>query len=243
MTRNATLQDIKSWRVLVMSPGELTVEAKMTQVRGAKAWTGAALRLLNFAADRGAGFGVFDSGGLTGDSGDLVNAFEEAVGEHHGQAGPEFVRQIIERKIGSEEIRNSILDFVRSHAAGKSGQGERAAKRFALIATAGELATEFGITGWRPGTATSAAAEALKTWEEMRGGDGKDGAEDRAAIRQVTGLIVQYGDSRFDELDKGGFRPEPPEREGAGDDGEGGEASEARASVVCPIWLAERRGR
>ena len=78
-----------------------------------------------------------------------------------------------------------------------------------MIATAGELATEFGITGWLPGTATAGAAAAFKKWVEVRGGDGKEPAEDRAAIRQVTELIVRYGESRFDELDERGFKLEP----------------------------------
>lgn len=68
------------------------------------------------------------------------------------------------------------------------------------------MATEFDITGWLLGTATVAAAGAFKKWIEVRGGDGKEPAEDRAAIRQVTGLIVRYGESRFDELDGRGLK-------------------------------------
>jgi putative DNA primase/helicase len=36
MTRSATLQDIKTWRAFMLSSGEMTVEAKITQLRGAK---------------------------------------------------------------------------------------------------------------------------------------------------------------------------------------------------------------
>jgi hypothetical protein len=39
-----------------------------------------------------------------------------------------------------------------------------------------------------------------------RGARRRRQAEDRAAIRQVTELIVRYGESRFDELDKRGFK-------------------------------------
>ena len=75
MNRNATLQDIKTWRAFMLSSGEMTVETKITQMRGAKAYTGATLRLLNVAADRGLGFGAFDSAGSTGDVPRLVKAF------------------------------------------------------------------------------------------------------------------------------------------------------------------------
>ena len=107
----------------------------------------------------------------------------------------------------AKPIWNAIDHFVTDNVApDASGQVERSAKRFGLIATAGELATEFGITGWLPGTASAAAASAFKKWVEVRGGDGKEPAEDRAAIRQVTELIVRYGESRFDELDERGFK-------------------------------------
>jgi putative DNA primase/helicase len=207
MSRNATLQDIKTWRAFMLSSGEITVEAKITQLRGAKAYTGATLRLLNVAADQRLGFGVFDSAGSTGDIRDLLKDFNSAVTSAYGVAGPAFVSALVSRAEASEAIRNAIDHFVTHNVApDASGQVERSAKRFGLIATAGELATEFEITGWLLGTATAAAARAFKKWVEARGGDGKEPAEDRAAIRQVTELIVRYGESRFDELDERGFK-------------------------------------
>jgi putative DNA primase/helicase len=207
MNRNATLQDIKRWRAFMLSSGEMTVETKIAQLRGAKAYIGATLRLLNVAGDRGLGFGVFDSAGPTGDIRDLLKDFNSTVTSAYGVAGPAFVGALASRAEAGEAIHNAIDHFVTTNLeAGASGQVERAAKRFGLIATAGELATEFGITGWAPGTATAAAADAFKKWVEVRGGDGKEPAEDRAAIRQVTPLIVNFGESRFDELDERGFK-------------------------------------
>jgi putative DNA primase/helicase len=207
MNRNATLQDIKTWRAFMLSSGEMTVEAKITQLRGAKAYTGATLRLLNVAADQRLGFGVFDSAGPTSEIRDLLKNFNSAVTSAYGVAGPAFVSALVSRAEASEAIWNAIDHFVTGNVAtDASGQVERSAKRFGLIATAGELATEFGITGWFPGTASAAAASAFKKWLEVRVGDGKEPAEDRAAIRQVTELIVRYGDSRFVELDERGFK-------------------------------------
>ena len=246
MNRNATVQDIKTWRAFIMSSGEMTVEAKITQLRGAKAYAGATLRLVNVGADRGLGFGVFDSAGPTGDVRDLVNAFGAAAGSAYGVAGPEFVRALISRAEESAAIQNAIDHFVHSNVEDDaSGQVQRAAKRFGLIATAGELATEFGITGWQPGVATAAAAVAFTRWTEVRGGDGKEPAEDRAAIRQVTQLIVHYGESRFDKLDERGFEAEP---DSIGDS-EGSSPPPPRPSFIRfgwrkltkdgPIWMID----
>ena len=149
MNRNATLQDIKTWRAFMLSSGEMTVEAKITQLRGAKAYTGATLRLLNVAADQRLGFGAFDSAGSTGDIRDLLKDFNSAVTSAYGVAGPAFVSALVSRAEASEAVWNAIDQFVTNNIApDASGQVERSAKRFGLIATAGELATEFGITGW-----------------------------------------------------------------------------------------------
>jgi hypothetical protein len=45
---------------------------------------------------------------------------------------------------------------------GGEGQDKRAAGRFALLALAGEVATEYGITGWPEGEAIKAAAEGFR---------------------------------------------------------------------------------
>jgi hypothetical protein len=52
---------------------------------------------------------------------------------------------------------------------GGEGQEKRAAARFALIALAGELATEYGITGWPEGAAIEAAAAGFEAWRAERG--------------------------------------------------------------------------
>jgi putative DNA primase/helicase len=231
MNRDATLKDIRSWRAFIISSGEMTVETKMTQMRGTKAYTGATLRLLNVAADRGLGFGAFDNAGPTGEVRELVKALAAAAEESHGVAGPEFVKQFLARGESGERVRNAIDDFVRRNVdTAAAGQIERAAKRFGLIAAAGELATVFGITGWPPGVATAAAEIAFKRWTEVRGGDGKQPAEDRAAIRQVTTIIVNYGESRFDEVDEKGFPIEPIE------DADGKSAPAPRPAVIRYGW-------
>ncbi|MDZ7810645.1 MAG: hypothetical protein U5L11_11720 [Arhodomonas sp.] len=45
----------------------------------------------------------------------------------------------------------------------------RAAEVFALVGMAGELATEYGLTGWAEGDALNAAIEAFTAWREYRG--------------------------------------------------------------------------
>jgi putative DNA primase/helicase len=84
-------------------------------------------------------------------------------------------------------------------ATGASEQIARAAKKFAIIGVAGELATGLGVTPWAKGEAQRAASRAFKRWLETRGGTGSH--EEQQAIEQVRRLIVQHGDARFERVD------------------------------------------
>ena len=63
-----------------------------------------------------------------------------------------------------------------------------------MLALAGELATEYGITGWPKGAVIEAAAIGFKAWQSTRG-RGND--ERRQILHQISGFIERHGDSRF----------------------------------------------
>ena len=73
---------------------------------------------------------------------------------------------------------------------GSSEQTVRAAKKFALAAAAGELATACGVTPWRSGDAERAATLAFHRWLDKRGGAGSH--EERQAVEQVRLIIEQH---------------------------------------------------
>ncbi|NBC49633.1 MAG: hypothetical protein GVY22_16985, partial [Gammaproteobacteria bacterium] len=74
------------------------------------------------------------------------------------------------------------------------GQEARVAEQLALIAAAGELATEAGLTGWTVGAATTAALKAFEAWRNHRG---QASAEDQQILEAVRSFIDRHGDSRF----------------------------------------------
>ena len=59
--RDGAMREPKSWRVMVLSTGEISVEAKLSEDRGRKARAGQLVRMLDVPADRR--FGVFDHAG------------------------------------------------------------------------------------------------------------------------------------------------------------------------------------
>lgn len=97
-------------------------------------------------------------------------------------------------------IENNIRQFVsQTVPIGADGQALRVARRFALVAVAGELATEYGLTGWDKGAATKAVQGCFASWVESFGGLGN--REERAIISQVRAFFVTNGSGRFQEIE------------------------------------------
>ena len=171
--RDGSLRQPKSWRELILSSGEMPIETKIAEDRGRKPRAGQLIRMLDIPADRGLGFGAFDNAGPDGDAGLLAKASKRAAVLNYGTAGPEFVRRIIAEGADTVAtmVRDAIERFVAKNVkAGSDGQIDRVARRLGLIAAAGELATILGVTPWREGEATEAAAWAFARWIERRGG-------------------------------------------------------------------------
>ncbi|WP_244430826.1 hypothetical protein [Methylocystis sp. ATCC 49242] len=205
--RDGSLREPKSWRVLLLSTGEIPIATKLAEDRGRRARAGQMVRLLDIPADRGLGFGAFDNDGPEGDAGKLAKSIKGAARSAYGTAGPEFVRRLIAENVDGATVREVVAGFVSAEIpAGADGQIDRAAQRLGVIAAAGELATAMRVTPWREGAARSAAAWALRQWIDGRGGT--EPAEVRQAIEAVRLAIEQHGESRFEPIDAGdGWRP------------------------------------
>jgi putative DNA primase/helicase len=231
--RDGSLREPKSWRVLLLSTGEMPLGTKLAEDKGRRARGGQMVRLVDVSADRGKGFGAFDHGGATGDAAALSDAIKSAAKTSYGTAGPEFVRRLINEAIDGETVRAMVAEFVAAEvAAGSDGQVGRAAQRFGLIGAAGELATMLGVTPWREGAAREAAAWAFQRWVAGRGGS--ESAETRQAIEAVRAVIEGH-ESRFEPLAPEG-EPRPINNRLGWRRGEG----EAREYWVAPeMWKLE----
>jgi len=152
------------------------------------------------------------------------------------------------RREPSRRVRELVRAFVTAGVPhGADGQIDRAAHRFGLVAAAGELATLFGLTPWREGEATEAAAWALTQWIDGRGGT--EPAETSRAIATVRRFIEAQREARFDNLDDCEARPKtgPAGARGQASNGDGlfqprpGSTKFARAWTQKPspeFWLS-----
>jgi putative DNA primase/helicase len=166
------------------------------------------VRLLEIPADRGHGVGAFDKPKTKAAAAAFAEKVDAGSKRAYGTAGPEFERCII--AAGVEEIaarvQGEVDAFIKAYVkAGANEQVHRAAKTFALNASAGELMIEFEIAPWDKGEALAAAEWALKQWIAVRGGTGS--SEAKRQIAQIRELI---GRRRFD-----GFASPTPSPDGS----------------------------
>lgn len=76
-----------------------------------------------------------------------------------------------------------------------SEQVRRVGTRFALVAAAGELATEAGITGWPQLHAAWGTRQRFEAWLAARGH--LDNGEEAAMLGQVRAYLEKNGDALF----------------------------------------------
>lgn len=195
-----------TWRLLFVSTGELPI-AEHIRDGGGRVYAGQEVRIADIQADASKGLGVFED--LHGmESGvHLSQHLMQASKRAYGHPSRVFIRHVAEDREGAaiqvhEMRRRFAAEFVPVDA---DGQVYRVADRFALVAAAGELATSWGVTGWKPGEATLAAKICFRGWVKERGGTGKK--EDSDVIRQIRRFLQEHGDARFVPLDhKSEFR-------------------------------------
>lgn len=194
-SRTGTARGVVRWRCFVLSSGERTIGTTMAE-GGYRAKAGQSVRLLDIPAARR--FGAWDELHGLPNGAAFADAIRRAAVAHHGHAGRAFLEKLTRDRQDFCALLERFKALPIFAADGGEGQDKRAAGRFALMALAGEVATEYGLTGWPEGAAIEAAAEGFKAWRSTRG-RGND--ERRHILERVSGFIERHGDSRFSNAD------------------------------------------
>lgn len=186
-----------SWRLLWLSAGEIPLADHMAEA-GKRMRAGQELRMVDMPADAGAGLGLFETvhdfeGGAA-----LAQHLAKACEQTHGTPGRMWLEWLTEHAgEWHTELRDLIeritLQLVPDTA---DGQIQRAGRRFALVATAGELASARGLTGWPAGEATEGVKRCFLAWIGARAA-GFGSSEKTEALRQVRAFLEKNGDALF----------------------------------------------
>jgi uncharacterized protein (DUF927 family) len=187
------------WRLLLLSAGEESLPVLMARA-GRRTNVGQEIRLAEIEADAGAGMGIFETLNGQGSPAVLAEALKSAAAQNHGAPGAAWLRHVVTDRLAlAEFIAKGLRQFEHENIPhGASGQVIRVARRFGLVAIAGELATHYGLSGWRAGEAEAAAKTCFATWLEGFGGAGE--REKQTMLAQVRAFFEAHGSSRFEDM-------------------------------------------
>jgi uncharacterized protein (DUF927 family) len=196
-SRNGTARAALRWRLLFLSAGEDSLSALMARV-GRRASAGQEIRLADIEADAGAGMGIFEALHRHDSPGSLALALRDAAAGAYGAVGRTWLQLLVtDRAKLAGWIGDGIRQFcTETVPKGAEGQIERVARRFGLVAIAGELASHYGLTGWDKGEGETAAKACFSAFLEAFGGIGN--REERELLSQVRAFFEAHGASRFE---------------------------------------------
>ena len=189
------LRQKPTWRTLFLSSGEVSLEQHM-RTAGKVMKGGQEVRLIPIPAEVLPGsaaetFHEFEGGH------ELSGWVKQHAARCYGTAGRAWLEYLVSHTEGLAATLRERMNAVEAAIVPESaaGQVQRGGRRFALVAAAGELATEAGLTGWPAGEATRAARACFESWIQSRGGSGS--SEVTAILRGVRRFLETHGEGRF----------------------------------------------
>ena len=205
MSRHLTAKASCDWRVIFLSSGEENLKEIMEQ-NGQKTKLGQEIRMLDIDVDQSQ-YGIFDQVDFAQDGANQSRLLVERSNQYYGTAGVAWLEYLTSNKAIIAADSKDLLKQYRidlSHGY-KEGHIERVANSFALIAVAGELATQAGITGWQQGRAFEATQTVFKLW--LSNFEQVGDFEDRHILQSVRSFFEANGNARFDTMQQGRITP------------------------------------
>lgn len=188
---DGSLRQRTEWRIAIFSTGEISLADHIrASKRNERPMAGQELRLLDLSADAGRNMGVWQDLHGAEDGAALSEAIRAAAAADFGHAGPAFLEALTANRAVAITLARRVLEvFVqRVRREGDTGQAHRAAVRFGAIAAAGELAAEFGVTGWPRGLASDAARRLYDRWATRFGRNRSH--EALAVLKRIQEIIT-----------------------------------------------------
>lgn len=198
MTKQITAKPMHQWKVIFLSSGEKSLKDIMTE-QGQKTKLGQEIRLADIDIDQSE-YGIFDSIDFAEDAPKQAIELSKRMADCYGVAGIAWLEYLTSNKGERMDEARELLDQYRQVLTVNQSQGHivRVANYFALVATAGELATKANITGWKAGTAFNAVQKVFNQWlgsfEQV--GD----YENREIVTHVKAFFEANESSRFEAI-------------------------------------------
>lgn len=193
---DGSVRDPSTWTMLYLSTGEVSIMEHAAEAGEKRTGAGVGVRMVQIPSDTGK-HGAFEN--LHGFDGgkEFAEYLEQSSRQYHGAPFRDWLRWIAGNLSGiTARAKAMKKEYERTLLPADSGnQVGRIVDRFALLAVAGELATEAGITGWKPGEAYNAARNCLDAWLKDRGHAANQ--EEVDALEKVRRFITANQYTRF----------------------------------------------
>lgn len=209
MNKESELQDNFQWKLVFISSGEKTVSEMMQEV-GQSTKLGQETRLINIDIDDSK-FGIFNEVTFAKDAATQANLLNCNVKKFHGAAGVEWLNYLTQDKKSAQLLAENLYNDYRVflNVSNQQGHIQRVTDFFALIATAGEMATQAGITGWNHGAALNAIKFVYNDWLSKFKYVGN--FENKQILKKVKSFFEANSSSRFElinpPLNSMGYEP------------------------------------
>lgn len=189
------LRQKPTWRLLFLSSGEISLAQHMESA-GKKMKGGQEIRLIPIPAEVVPGSSMEQMHEFEGGH-ELSGWVQQRAARCYGTAGRAWLEHLVSHTEGLSAALRERMDAIERQLVKEdaSGQVKRGGRRFALVAAAGEMATEIGLTGWPKGEAIKAAGICYQDWIVSRGGSGS--SEVSTILRDVRQFLELNGDARF----------------------------------------------
>ena len=164
LTKEIKAKPSYAWKVIFLSTGEKSLKEIM-QENGQKTKLGQEIRLIDIDIDQSE-YGLFDQIDFAEDGAKQSRLLVERSNQFYGVAGMAWLKYLTTDKDTVMQQAKQLLEQYNRELVAEHKQGHivRVANAFALIAVAGELATQAGITGWQTGTALNAVKDVFNAW-------------------------------------------------------------------------------
>ena len=189
------------FRVLFLTTGEVGLQEKNTEA-GRDTKAGQEVRWIKVPSDAGGSHGLLEELHDAPSAGAFIEELKEGTAQNYGTAAPAFLTRLTDELHKNPEFPSQIrdraqklLDTWLKPYGDAGGQVRSLGFRFALVAVAGELATEWQITWWKPGDAAWGVGKCFQAALAERGTLGAREAEQ--AVAKMRGYLLQHGDARF----------------------------------------------
>ena len=198
MTKQITAKPSYEWKVIFLSTGEKSLKEIM-QESGQKTKLGQEIRLIDIDISNSE-YGLFDQVDFAESAAKQSRLLVERSNQSYGVAGMAWLEYLTSDKESTINQAKKLLEQYNLELVAGHSQGHivRVANAFALIAAAGELATQAGITGWQTGTAFNAVKTVFNDW--VNSFEYVGDYENREYILHVKAFFEANESSRFESI-------------------------------------------